>query len=838
MAVLRQFNFLGQERIDIPHLRAIESAICGDFDLMVGMAMCGKKSYIVDGFKVSIPGAVGSPASSLQVVTAGGILLHYNATESGTIFFTPADRAVEKLAATNARVSGSFTASAINYVGIDIRRAADDSTADTAQFLDADTLRETPKTVPLGRTLDYLFIISTTDFSTTPAVAAVARVTTDAANNVVSVEDARERLFRLGRGGSVPTNTYAYPWPEGRLENSSGEVFNGGDKPIACLKDWLDALMTRVWELGGGERWYSGVADRNVKMVRTGATFANGEYFEWDGTHLHWKGLKLVFPNSTGWYNDITNQTADSSGLTNLADGECIYVDIDYSSNRTAGTALLAQKGVTRTLGNPTIPGGRFIIAWRVGTAIFGRDQAWPVGSHFTPATTTSLGVVKLGSAAVDAAEPCVTTFETVNQRAFAKGMIRASAWGDGGVDLVATYAQGTGGSAMSVLSGSTVVASVDSAGKIAAETFDIRRDAHRRPSITHSSGGWTAVTQTGAGTGTVVPSGPCAWPYKFVVKVTTAGAVGTAFIAFSIDGGVTYEAPVVTAATVTHAGTGVIVSLANTFVLGDLYSFQSYFGSLATFAADDGKVKTVIDHCGFPGGRRSEIREEWMVDWLNLTASPSPNPWMWNIATTDGTVSTAIGSVVGIRGRVCVLSMTDGSMNDLASTTSTPFTWHNATTTAGMVMETEAEVHVEGTAATITKAVSLFGLVASATGITPGGYYFKSTAGGNWFAVVRDSGAGTETAVDTGKNVGTRNDRGVARLRLEYRLMGATTTILFFIDETLVAATTTNIKADQNWRLHAGVKNDGSGAGGGLVDLYVGPILCQWNRFDAAPQF
>src|SRR5688572_11059469 len=285
MAVIRQANLLGQQRLDIPHLRSLEAAVAGDFDLLAGEILAGMDPLVVTGFETIVASA-GSPASSLLIRVAGSIILHPEASESGTIFKVPEDRAIETLNAANSRVPGSFTASSTNYVGVDLRRTADPTTADTVQFLDPETNLEAPKTVPLARTLDYVFVISTQDFSTTPGIAPLVKVVTDAFNNVSSIEDARNFIFRLGSGGAITDTQHAYTWPGGRGEVGDNSDFTAGDKAIGSQKEWMDAVMTRIWELGGGERWYSATADRNVKLLRTGAYFDNGEWFEWDGTNL------------------------------------------------------------------------------------------------------------------------------------------------------------------------------------------------------------------------------------------------------------------------------------------------------------------------------------------------------------------------------------------------------------------------------------------------------------------------------------------------------------------------------------------------------------------------
>lgn len=409
MAVIRQQNWLGQQRADVPHIRALESGVAADFDLLAGVILAGGSPYVVKGFAL-IPLAVGTAATSLQLQTAGGVMVHPLATDSGSIFSVPSTRALETLNAANSRVTGSFTAGAVNYIGVDLRRSADATTVDLVQFItdSGTTTQEQGKGVSLGRTLDYQIVISTQDFAATPNLAPLAKVTTDASNNISSIQDARWMLYRLGGGGSVPSATASYSWPGGRTEVGDNSDFAAGDKIIGSTRDWMSAMMSRVWELGGGQYWYSPTADRNVRMIRSGTTFTNGEWFEWTGTDLHWQGLRFLFDNSTAYYNDVQNQTTSSAGLTNLADGECVYVDIDRTTNRTGGTALTPKKVALTSLGTPATPGSRYILAYRNGTTIYTRDSSFPVGSTFNVATNTSLGIVQLTYAAGTPATPKV----------------------------------------------------------------------------------------------------------------------------------------------------------------------------------------------------------------------------------------------------------------------------------------------------------------------------------------------------------------------------------------------------------------------------------------------
>lgn len=412
MSILRQLNVLGQMRLDVPHLRMIESAVAADFDVVAGRVQAGGQALVIRGFSLT-NFSVGTAASSVQLSTADGIVYNLNASESGSFLWVPANRPVETLnQATNPRVIGSFTAGQTNYVGIDFIRSPDASTSDLVQFLDPNTLLEQPKTVPLGRTLDYEIVITTAPFSANSNLVPVAKIVTDGNNNVVSVQDARSMMWRLAVGSDFPNSQSSYTWPQGRTENVSAALaFQGGDKAIPSMKDWASAIMTRIWEIGGGENWYSPTADRNVHMTRlpSPAVFlSTGDNFEFVSSNLHWQGLRFEFENSNEagvYYNIVADQLTSVAGLTDLTPGQCVYVDL-VRSNAATVTALKAN---LQTLGTPVIPGSRFVIAWcNTDGSISTRDAALPVNTTIQPATTVAIGGVRLSYAAGTPATPTV----------------------------------------------------------------------------------------------------------------------------------------------------------------------------------------------------------------------------------------------------------------------------------------------------------------------------------------------------------------------------------------------------------------------------------------------
>lgn len=418
MSVMRQANWLGSMRVDVPHLRALESSIAADFDVLAGSVLAGGRALVVRGFEIRLTGALGGLASALQMNVAGAALLHPQGAEAGTLFLMPEDAADEVLDSTNTKIVGSFTAGSVNYIGLDLRREADETTSDVVVFIDDATGDETPRTVPLARTLSYRIVISTTDFGSAAHICPVAKVTTSATNTVTEIEDARPLYFRLGTGGAAPDGQAAHSFIGGRTETATittvgapvTNIFTVGDKSISSDKDWKDAVMTRLWEVGGGQNWFSATSDREIKLAKGPDVIPlTGDNFQWtDGTStLVWQDLSLVFANSSGWYNDIVDDDII------LADGECAYVDVVRSENRTGGDSLIVARASLLTLGSPETPGSRFVIAWRKGDDVYIRDRDYEIGRVINVATNLVQGSVRLKYVSGTPSDPLVLPLDS-----------------------------------------------------------------------------------------------------------------------------------------------------------------------------------------------------------------------------------------------------------------------------------------------------------------------------------------------------------------------------------------------------------------------------------------
>lgn len=431
MAIRRQMNWLGNMRVDVPHMRLVESAVAADFQSLSGVFMAGSQALIGSGVVILDTGMVGQPSNTLVLRMANASLLHGAATEPGGIFTVPATQPDDTLNAANAAVVGSFAPNVTNYIAIDLIRTADPTTQDTVTFRSSSTKLEFPQVIPLGRVLNYTINISTSNFGATPTLAPVAKVLTDVNNNIVSIEDCRQMFFRLGSGGTTPNPLAQYAWAN-RNETASATLFGGGDKDITSQHAFNRAVQQRLWELGSGEHWYSPADDRSVKLVYTVPS-----PWVWTGTNLTWTGLYFLFGNSTAQTNVVANQAvADFTtvqpsgvvGLTNLADGDVIYVDL----NRTVDAASISPHRAPRTwlfANPPALPGTRHILAWRTGAQVFAGEanNDVTVTVPLPIATNLILGAVFLNFSSATPLTPEVVVCDGTKS-AVANGLDRRSA--------------------------------------------------------------------------------------------------------------------------------------------------------------------------------------------------------------------------------------------------------------------------------------------------------------------------------------------------------------------------------------------------------------------------
>jgi hypothetical protein len=277
---------------------------------------------------------------------ANAALLHPFASQSGTYFVVPNGTPVQVLnSAINTQVNGAFTPNSENFVGIDYTRSVDDLTDAQVYLWDPTDNDETTSVLPRAIILNFQIVISTSTWANN--VLPVCTVTTDAGNNVISIEDNRPLLYRLGTAGtSQPNPYYTYPWdaqPEGRTENpyisTSNAVnpFQGGDKMLFTQKDETDAIKSILKEIKGSAFWYTfgstSVANVNLSFL----------FFDTDGSVMTMRGKFIhsqVTPGMLTWTGQLNIQSISgplefiiAPGSVELLDQEVAYIYLVRDQN-------------------------------------------------------------------------------------------------------------------------------------------------------------------------------------------------------------------------------------------------------------------------------------------------------------------------------------------------------------------------------------------------------------------------------------------------------------------------------------------------------------------------
>lgn len=361
MAILTTLNLLSEQRLDISDMRRIESASRNDFDTTVTSIFTGtSQGYIIRGFALVVGGAIGAPANGLQLIVDPGAVLNINASVSGTIFQTPIGTANQVLnATTNTNVTGSFTASSTNYVGIDYNRFADTTTDVTKYIWNASANDEITTIAPAAQTLTFKIYITTTPWAAN--VLPIAIVNADSNGNVVSITDARWNLFSLETGGLNPNPNHTYPWAAGRVQSpvtttsNSVNPFVGGDKQLDNFKSWADAVMTTFLEIKGTNYWFSG-AGGSGPLPSLQSLFQDLANTIITGPGQISNG---ILPNSIPLLVTTGNLTATSNQLTSLASTAGLVVgDFIFGTGIPQLTTIVSIVGSTITMSqNATISG-------------------------------------------------------------------------------------------------------------------------------------------------------------------------------------------------------------------------------------------------------------------------------------------------------------------------------------------------------------------------------------------------------------------------------------------------------------------------------------------------
>jgi hypothetical protein len=421
MAIKRRLKGYSGFRVDLSHLRLLESAITGDFDDLIMGALTGvDKPYVLRGFDpVGSTADVNSEATSFTLKIADSALLHPTATEAGSILRISPSEADIVINANNSKVIGDWVPSSINYVALDYRRITDEGTVDQTYGWSASEKLEITKAVPIGYTLDFRIVLSTTGFGN---FLPLYKVQLDANGKIVEITKSSNNFWRLGTGGVSPDPSHNFSWvtggnPSTRIEgpmtfsgsnslSTSNNAWGRGDFAIKNLKDALDAIYTRFKEITGSPYWYAdgNFASSPITLAKTW----------WDsvGSVMMSSGAFALELKADVVIDDlITTQNTSVELAANIASTNPVYdvrvIAIDPDSDLIRDVTFKSSVGYTRTLTTSVIHTytvGEVVIVEGVSglydgthkiTAVTANTLSYETMTSLSETTVASFGEVK-----------------------------------------------------------------------------------------------------------------------------------------------------------------------------------------------------------------------------------------------------------------------------------------------------------------------------------------------------------------------------------------------------------------------------------------------------------
>lgn len=260
MAVLGRLKIAPNQRLDLPDIIAFDSYSGGDWKGFL-QSMVGDNPYIIKGFEIFQPNTlIGNPVGTVDIIISDSSL-YWPASQEGSFFVSLPGASP---------VSVTLITDTVNYIemSLTLLSGAQDARALWDPGANGGAGGEFTQVVDTENYLDVVVTRNNTGFSDDKIPIAKVVVT---GSNVTSVTDCRPLMFRLGSGGTSPNPSNSFSWdddPSGYSRTDTpvtmttsldANTFRGSDKNIKTLKDWMDAVMSRIREMSGGAKWFQNI---------------------------------------------------------------------------------------------------------------------------------------------------------------------------------------------------------------------------------------------------------------------------------------------------------------------------------------------------------------------------------------------------------------------------------------------------------------------------------------------------------------------------------------------------------------------------------------------------
>ncbi len=352
--------------MDLPDFRNIQDFVCADFKA-IHKLVWSDNNYVFSGFNST---GVGTNTLSIAIADAAFIV----GADDGIIFIGAPSLAP--------LTTTSLTPSATNYVELYVDE--DTGGADSRAFWDPTAAgglgAEFSQIIDTFSFVQAKLNINTSNFTGDPDKVKICEVDVNGSGIITEIRDGRDLFFRLGRGNNV---NFVYPWAS-RVEPADTQ-FTGADKDLHDVKDWADAVMTKLLELGGTTYWFESAPASiggilQLAMSVLSAESATARFF-WDGSELHITDdsgtpadadvLARLNLLQSAANLELTRQ--DGANAIALADDEVLWIEIpDPLANTVYDTVGVTSTNYRiSTRGSVPFNDQTYWIAYRSGSKIY-----------------------------------------------------------------------------------------------------------------------------------------------------------------------------------------------------------------------------------------------------------------------------------------------------------------------------------------------------------------------------------------------------------------------------------------------------------------------------------
>ncbi len=291
------------------------------------------RPYILKGFEVLSPGdSIGTQSVSIKVADS---VVYFPESTTGSFF-----HGLEEGNANSSPLIPELRKNATNFVFLTLTTF--DTAQDTRALWDPDKEGgeggEFTQEINTESVLKVDVAVSVGSFPEDTVPICIVKV---GPSVIESIEDARDMMFRLGSGGLNPNPLSRYDFKSlpsasfQRVETptvitsvSDPNPFQGADKNVLSLKEWMDLVMTKLTELGGTTFWYEDASAFSLISLWTDAL----------GTTIKSKG-QWQHSNATAglieWTEDLLIQSIIGprdvivrAGSKSISEDEVMFIDL------------------------------------------------------------------------------------------------------------------------------------------------------------------------------------------------------------------------------------------------------------------------------------------------------------------------------------------------------------------------------------------------------------------------------------------------------------------------------------------------------------------------------